>query len=86
MPDSILLCDCAGTMKLDREAIAKATGCTCSRVHSTLCTTELQSAAEALKASQGTVLIACQQEAETFELLAQDIGLAPAATSLEPSR
>ncbi|MDU8942056.1 4Fe-4S binding protein [Ovoidimarina sediminis] len=68
----LLLCDCAGTQTLDREGIAKATGLACSKIHTGLCTRELDLAAEALRG--GDVIVACQQEADTFEALAEEVG------------
>ena len=68
----LILCDCAGTMTLEASAIAKATGLSCTRVHSALCTRELELAAETL--NSGDVVIACGQETAIFEALAEEIG------------
>ena len=36
MKKTLLICDCLGTQKLDADALATATGMTCSRVHTGL--------------------------------------------------
>jgi len=64
-------------MKIDRDGIAAATGLGCSRVHSGLCTHQLGDAAKAMK--EGPVVIACQQEAQVFEDLAEELDLDPPA-------
>ncbi|MEM0946612.1 MAG: 4Fe-4S binding protein [Pseudomonadota bacterium] len=68
----LLLCDCMGTQTLDPDAIAKATELACSRVHTALCTRELDLASEALAACDA--IVACGQESATFEALAEEIG------------
>jgi ferredoxin len=65
----LLLCDCTGTMRPDREAIAKGCGLACDRVHSHLCRTQAGVAAAALKSGE-PVIIACGQEAAAFHDLA----------------
>ncbi len=67
----LLLCDCAGTQSLDRAGISEATGLACSKVHTGLCTREIDLAAAALQ--EGDVIVACQQEAHTFEALAEEL-------------
>ncbi|MCG3266562.1 4Fe-4S binding protein [Yoonia sp. I 8.24] len=73
MGKHLILCDCLGSQKIDAAAISDATGLACSRVHTALCTREIDSAAEALRA--GDALIACAQEQQRFEELAFDIGV-----------
>ncbi len=71
----LMLCSCDKSQSLDREAIASATGLTCSRVHSALCTSELAEAAAAL--GEGDTIIACGQETAIFEALADELALDP---------
>ncbi len=69
---TLIVCDCAGTMEPDAGLLGKA--CDASRVKrcTMACTRDLDVAARAL-AGEGTVLIACGQEAERFESLAGEI-------------
>ncbi|MEL7212840.1 MAG: 4Fe-4S binding protein [Pseudomonadota bacterium] len=77
MPKHLILCDCLGSQSLDKDALEAATGLTCSRVHTGLCTTQLD-AASALIADENA-LIACQQERATFEEIAADLNCEPPA-------
>ncbi len=77
MAPKLLLCDCEGSQVIDKDALAGATGLTCARIHSGLCTREIDRAAEALQGSEDGVVIACGQEARTFEALAEEIGTEP---------
>lgn len=72
MPKQIILCDCLGSQSLDPERLSKATDVGCSRVHTALCTEQLEQAAKAI--SNGDVVIACQQERRLFEELAAETG------------
>lgn len=72
---TLVLCDCDGSQKIDAERIAQTCGVTCSRVHSALCTTQLQDAARAIEA--GEAVIACAQEHVVFRELAGDLGAEP---------
>ncbi|MEO9529833.1 MAG: (4Fe-4S)-binding protein, partial [Roseibium sp.] len=75
MPDTkLLLCDCLKSQSLNVEAIEKTTGIPCSKVYTELCRKEAASAAEALEA--GPVVIACQQERDAFQELAEELGVA----------
>lgn len=69
---TLILCNCAGTQPLDGDALAEACGAACSRVHSALCTGEMEQAAKLIAA--GDAVIACQQERAVFEALAEDLG------------
>ncbi|MGX0902702.1 ferredoxin [Roseovarius sp. MBR-79] len=81
MPKQLILCDCSGSQSLDAKALSEATGLTCSRMHSALCTTEAGSAAKAIEA--GEAIICCAQEQRTFEEIAADLGVdAPAFLDL----
>ena len=70
----LMLCDCAGTQAVGRDAIDAVTPC--SRVHTALCTREIAAAAEGL--ADGAA-IACAQEAARWEELAAEIGAPPPA-------
>lgn len=71
MTKQLILCDCLGSQPVDRAALSHATGLPCSRVHTALCTREIDSAAKAI--SDGDVIIACAQEAPRFEELAAEL-------------
>ena len=71
MPNTLILCDCSGSQKLDAKALAKSSGLACSRVHTALCTHELADAATLIKT--GDAVIACQQERQIFEELAEEL-------------
>ena len=73
MGTKILLCDCAGTQVLDPDRIESACGVSCSKVHTALCTTQLQSAVELMQ--EGATTIACLQEQEMFQSLAEDLNI-----------
>ncbi len=73
MSKTLLLCDCAGTQELDAEKIASACGAACSRVHTALCTAELETAASLMQ--EGDTVIACGQEQEVFQALAQELDI-----------
>lgn len=67
----LLLCDCLKSQVIDADEIGKATGLTCSKIHTELCGREAALAAEAI--GQGNVIIACGQERQTFEDLAAEL-------------
>ena len=71
MTKTLVLCDCGGTQRLDAEKIGAHCDVRCSRIHTALCTRELESAAKLI--AEGDVIIACQQERARFEELAEDI-------------
>ncbi|KMK65754.1 4Fe-4S binding protein [Puniceibacterium sp. IMCC21224] len=71
MGKTLLLCDCLGSQTVDADAIAAATGMTCSRVHTGLCQHQTDIAARAL--ATGDVIVACQQESAHFEALAEEL-------------
>ncbi len=72
MSKHLILCNCLESQPIDATAIGQATGLKCSRVHRSLCTAEIDKAAEAL--AGGDVVIACAQEADRFAELAEEIG------------
>ncbi|OIQ44133.1 MAG: (4Fe-4S)-binding protein [Roseobacter sp. MedPE-SW] len=71
MTKQLILCDCSGTQPLNSEALSKATGLKCSRVHSALCTTQVEAAAAAI--SGGESVICCAQEKRFFADLAAEL-------------
>ena len=73
MTKQLILCDCSGSQKIDPSRIEGATGLTCSKIHTALCTKETESAAKAI--SSGNAIIACQQEAQRFEELATELSV-----------
>ena len=72
MAKRLILCNCSGTQELDSEALERVTGQACSQVHSNLCTTQLERAAEEIAA--GDAVICCRQEQRIFEELAAETG------------
>ena len=72
MTKKLILCDCLGSQSVDGEGIEHATGLACSKVHTALCLDQIESAAKAI--SDGGAIIACQQERQRFEALADEIG------------
>lgn len=72
LSNTLILCDCFGSQDIDAKALSKASGMACSRVHSSLCTDELGSAATLVKAGDAT--IACLQERQIFEEIADELG------------
>lgn len=71
MAKHLILCDCLGSQTIDAARIDQATGLRCSRVHTALCTRQIDAAAEAIAA--GDAVIACTQEAARFTELAEDL-------------
>ncbi|WP_439155936.1 4Fe-4S binding protein [Yoonia sp.] len=68
----LIICDCLGSQAIDAAAIENATGLTCSKLHSALCTQQSENAAQAM--GRGNVMIACQQEQARFTEIAAEIG------------
>ncbi|MDQ2092186.1 4Fe-4S dicluster domain-containing protein [Marimonas arenosa] len=62
---SLLLCDCAGTMRLDADSAGAAVGAERVKTCSRLCTGDVDLAQTALE-GDGRVMIACGQEAPRF--------------------
>lgn len=78
--ETVLLCDCRGSMAPDADAIARATGLACAAGHSDLCRSEAGALRAALAA--GPVRVACAQEARVFAETAEDLA---AETGAEPA-
>jgi len=71
MTKKLVLCDCLGSQNLDPSALSLATGLTCSKVYSCLCVDQIDAAAKEI--ASGDAIVACQQERQTFEELAQEL-------------
>lgn len=59
MTKQLILCNCAGSQELDKDALEAATGLTCSAVHSGLCTTQTDATAQAIAA--GDAILCCRR-------------------------
>lgn len=73
MSPKLMLCSCEGSQNLDADRIAKATGLTCPRVAQGLCMGEKDRVLAALK--EGETIIACEQESDLFDLIADEADL-----------
>ena len=71
MAKKLILCDCLGSQTVDAAAISEVSGMTCSRVYTSLCEGQIDLAAKEI--SGGDVIIACQQERQRFEELAEEL-------------
>ncbi len=76
--ETVLLCDCRGSMAPDAAAIARATGLACAGGHTELCRSEAGALRRALGA--GPVRVACAQEARVFAEVAEDLAAETGAT------
>ncbi|MDA7966618.1 4Fe-4S binding protein [Ruegeria sp.] len=74
MVTKIVLCDCAGTQKLDADGISSACDTACTKVHTALCTQQIETAAQLMQSGEPLV-IACGQETEVFSELAEELGV-----------
>ncbi len=74
MASKLVLCDCAGTQSLNAEQISRSCEAACTKVHTALCTREIEAAA-ALLQSDENVIIACGQETQVFSELADELGV-----------
>lgn len=71
MPKQLILCNCSGSQSIDTEVLETATGLSCSKVHSDLCTTQTNAAVRAI--ASGEAIICCQQEARIFDEIAGEL-------------
>ena len=71
MTKRLVLCSCEGSQNIDAQALAQATGFSCSKVYSSLCYSQQDIAAKEL--SHENVLIACGQEIDFFQDLAEEL-------------
>ncbi|SDG30358.1 4Fe-4S binding protein [Sulfitobacter delicatus] len=76
MAKTLITCDCAGSQRIDSDALAETTGLTVKSPCSALCTTQINRAAKAL--TEGDAILCCTQEERVFTELAEDMGLPPA--------
>ena len=74
MATKLILCDCAGTQSPDPDRISQACDAACSKVHTALCTREIELAAHLMQTGDDLV-IACGQETEVFSELAEELGV-----------
>ncbi len=72
MPKRLILCDCLGSQKIDKDSIEASAGVQCSRVYTNLCVSQLDAAAAEI--AKGNAIIACQQEREIFQEIAEESG------------
>ncbi|MCV6594942.1 MAG: 4Fe-4S binding protein [Silicimonas sp.] len=77
MTKTIVTCTCLGSQTVDFTALSDSTGLNVLPPCSALCTDQIGKAAEALQS--GDAILACTQEAATFEALAADLELDPPA-------
>lgn len=73
MGTKLLLCDCLGSQSIDAARLADASGLDVTRVHTNLCGTEAETAANLM--AEGDVIVACGQESAFFEMLAEELGI-----------
>ncbi|WP_424972402.1 4Fe-4S binding protein [Dinoroseobacter sp. S76] len=73
MSKTLLLCDCLGSQSVDADALSEATGMGCSKVHTGLCMHQTETLAQAI--ATGETVVACAQETQLFEELADDLGV-----------
>ena len=74
MASKLLLCDCAGTQSLDADQISRSCDVACSKIHTALCTHEIEVAANTMQQSD-QIVIACGQEQAVFSDLAEELGV-----------
>ncbi|WP_306112652.1 MULTISPECIES: 4Fe-4S binding protein [unclassified Roseovarius] len=71
MPKQLILCDCSGSQEIDKDALEATTGLPCSKVHSGLCTHQLDATQAAI--ATGDAIICCQQETRIFQEIADEL-------------
>ncbi|MGC1504465.1 MAG: 4Fe-4S binding protein [Sulfitobacter sp.] len=71
MAKKLILCDCLGSQTFDADAISQGSGLACSKLYTSLCESQIDAAAQEI--AQGGVIIACQQERQRFEELAEEL-------------
>ncbi len=75
MSKKLILCDCLGSQSVDAGAIEAACGMACSKIYTSLCMDQLDAAAKEI--ADGDAIIACQQERQQFEELADELEIDP---------
>lgn len=73
MDKTLILCDCSKSQPLSASSLDGISGINCSRIHSGLCTTQIEAAAKIMEG--GNTVIACLQERTIFEELAEEMGV-----------
>lgn len=76
MTKKLLLCDCLGSQTIEPGALTEATGTTSGRVLTEACGAQVEQAAQAIR--EGDVLIACQQQANFFRELSEELDVSVA--------
>lgn len=71
MAKKLIICDCLGTQTFNADAISEGSGLTCSKLYTSLCADQIDFAAKEI--SEGDAIIACQQERQRFEELAEEL-------------
>ncbi|MFD1157790.1 4Fe-4S binding protein [Roseovarius aestuarii] len=74
MSKQLILCDCSGSQQIDVDSLEQATGLACSKLHSGLCTHQIDAAQAAI--ATGEAIICCRQEARIFQELADELEVA----------
>ncbi len=75
MTKTLILCDCSDTQTIDIKALDTVGGIGCSRIHTGLCMHQTAEAAKHIE-SENTI-IACLQERELFQELAEELQVPP---------
>ncbi len=75
MTKTLILCDCSDTQTIDIKALDTVGGVGCSRIHTGLCMHQTAEAAKHIE-SENTI-IACLQERELFQELAEELQVPP---------
>ncbi|QHQ35284.1 4Fe-4S binding protein [Algicella marina] len=78
MSPRLMLCTCEGSQAIDADALGEATGLSTGRVYTNLCGREAPEFRKA--AAEQDVVIACGQMAETFAMIADELGLSAPRT------
>lgn len=73
MPKQLIICNCSDSQHLDKEALEAATGLPCSKLHSGLCTHQLEGAQAAIAGEDA--IICCGQETRVFQELADELAV-----------
>lgn len=75
MPKTLVLCDCMGSQAIDTDVFSGLEALRCSRMHTSLCTTQLSAAAELI--GSGDAIVACAQERDRFDEIADELDVDP---------
>lgn len=75
MTKTLILCDCSDSQAIDIKALDTVSGITCSRIYSGLCMHQTGEAAKHIETEN--TIIACLQERELFQELAEELQVSP---------